>query len=96
MNAHVARERDGESDCPRDVQYHVSNTDAEKIADHMVDKLMARLSDEATVNAIMGVWTKQFDQHIGRTMRRGVWVLITAASIFVAVRFDTVMAFFKR
>ena len=74
----------------------MGETDAETIANHMVDKLVERLSDERTVNALMAVWTKQFDQHIGQTFRRGLWILITAVAIFMAVRFEEVTSWLTR
>ena len=74
----------------------MSDADAEAIANHMVDKLVTRLSDEATVDALMSVWTGQFDKHVGRSIRRGFWVLVTALTVFIAVRFDSIMAWFKR
>lgn len=78
------------------VERKMSDADAEAIANHMVDKLVERLSDERTVNALMAVWTRQFDQHIGRTFRRGLWVLVTAIAIFLAVRFDEVTSWLAR
>ena len=74
----------------------MGETDAETIANRMVDKLVERLSDERTVNALMAVWTKQFDQHIGQTFRRGLWILITAVAIFMAVRFEEVTSWLTR
>ena len=74
----------------------MSDVDAELIASHMVDKLIERLSDERTVNALMGVWTKQFDQHIGRTFRRGLWILVTATAIFLAIRFEEVTSWLTK
>ena len=74
----------------------VSDDDAELIASHMVDKLVTRLSDEATVDHLMAVWTRQFDQRIGRSFRRGFWVLLTALAIFVATRFESILAWFRR
>ena len=66
----------------------MSDVEAGLIADRMADRLIARLSDEDTVNMIIGVWTKQFDAHIGRTFRRGVWIFLTAVALFVAIRFE--------
>jgi hypothetical protein len=79
-------------DAPR----QISDSDAEVIACHIVDKLVTRLSDEATVNGLMSVWTKQFDQHVGRSIRRGAWVIMSAIVFLVAVRFEAVMAWFRR
>jgi len=74
----------------------MGDVDAELIVSHMVDKLVERLSDERTVSALMGVWTKQFDQHIGRTFRRGLWVLLTAVAIYVAIRFDEISSWLTK
>lgn len=74
----------------------VSDYEAELIANHMVNKLVERLSDERTVNALVSVWSKQFDQRIGHAFRRGVIVLLTAFTIFVAMRFEDVLHFFRR
>lgn len=74
----------------------MSDVDAELIASHMVDKLVERLSDERTVSALMGVWTKQFDQRIGRTFRRGLWVLLTAVAIYLTIRFDEISSWLTR
>lgn len=74
----------------------ISDVDAETIADHMADKLISRLSDKETVNALMGVWADQFDQRIGRSFRRGFWVLLTAIAFAIAVRFESILAWLKR
>ena len=74
----------------------ISDADAERIADHMTDKLVSRLSDKETVSSLMSVWSDQFDQHIGRSFRRGFWVLLTAVAFAIAVRFESILAWLKR
>lgn len=73
----------------------VTQEDAEIIAEHLVDKLVARLSDEQTVQAIANVWGKQLDQHIVRTVRRGVYTLFVAILIFVGLKLDAILAWLK-
>ena len=70
--------------------------EAELIAGCIVDKLMARLSDEKTVDVLVAVWTAQFDRSIGRTFRRGLWFLLTAAVVFFAIKFEMLSSLFKR
>lgn len=74
----------------------ISDADAETIADHMADKLVQRLSDKETVSALMGVWSDQFDQRIGRSFRRGFWVLLSGIAFAIAVRFEAILDWLKR
>lgn len=74
----------------------ISDADAETIADHMADKLVQRLSDKDTVSALMGVWSDQFDQRIGRSFRRGFWVLLSGVAFAIAVRFEVILDWLKR
>ena len=73
----------------------VTEKDAAIIAAHLVDRLIERLSDEQTVQAIASVWAKQLDQHIGRTVRRGVWLLLVSIAVVVAVKSDAILAWFR-
>lgn len=77
------------------VQATISDADADKIACHMVNKLVARLSDEKTVNQIAAAWTGQLDQHIGKTVRRGMYVLFTALIVLIGLRFDAIMGWIR-
>jgi hypothetical protein len=79
-----------------DGERRISDADAETIADRMSDKLIARLSDKATVNGLISVWSDQFDQRIGRSFRRGFWVLLTAIAFAIAVRFESILTWLKR
>lgn len=74
----------------------ISEADAETIADHMADKLISRLSDEATVSALMGVWSDQFDRRIGRSFRRGFWMLLSGVAFAIAMRFEAIIGWLKR
>lgn len=73
----------------------ITDTDAEIIATHMVNKLVDRLSDEQTVQLISNVWAKQLDQHIGRTVRRALWLVLVTVSVVVAVKIDAIMAWLR-
>lgn len=73
----------------------ITDADAEIIATHMADKLVARLSDEQTVRAISDVWAKQLDQHIGRTVRRGLWFALVAISVVIAIKIDAILAWLR-
>lgn len=73
----------------------VTDWDADMIATHMVDKLVARLSDEETVQSILAVWTGQLDQHIGKTIRRGVWVFLCAVGVIVTIKLDALIDWFR-
>jgi len=69
--------------------------DAEVLADHIVEKLVARMSDEGTVKQITDVWGRQLDQHIGRTVRRGLVLVLTAVVIIVGIKMDALLAWFR-
>ena len=77
------------------VQATISDTDADKIACHMVNKLVSRLSDEKTVNQILGVWSGQLDKHIGQTVRRGAYILFAALVILIGLRLDAILNWVK-
>lgn len=73
----------------------ITDKDAEIIATHMVDKLVERITDERTVQIISDVWAKQLDQHIGRTVRRALWLVFGAVSVTVAVKIDAILAWLR-
>lgn len=73
----------------------ITDQDAEIIAHHMADKLVQRLSDEETVRLISSAWAKQFDQHVGRTVRRALWLVLVGASVVVAVKIESILAWFR-
>lgn len=66
----------------------LTNQDAELIADHIVDKLLARAADEETVQKIVEVWGGVLDQHIGKSVRRFLWLVMTAVFVYLGVKFD--------
>tara|TARA_R110000868_G_scaffold390941_1_gene660801 strand:- start:1492 stop:1764 length:273 start_codon:yes stop_codon:yes gene_type:complete len=73
----------------------VTQEDAGIIAEHLVDRLVARLTDENTVQAIASVWGKQLDQHIGRTVRRGVYTVLVGLVIFLGIKMDAIVAWLR-
>lgn len=80
---------------PQSARDNAVNADAEIIADHIVEKLVARMSDESTVKQITTVWASQLDQHIGRTVRRGMVLLLTALVVIVGIKMDALLAWFR-
>ena len=75
--------------------HQITERDAEVIATYMVDKLVEKLSDERTVKAISEVWARQLDQHIGRTVRRVLWLAVVGVSVVVAVKIDAILLWFR-
>lgn len=53
------------------------------------------MSDERTVKQITDVWGRQLDQHIGRTVRRGLVILLTGIVIIVGIKMDALLAWFR-
>lgn len=82
-------------DARKTPSYVISDADAELIAQHMADKLVSRLTDEETVRKIATVWSAQVDQHIGKSVRRVLWLVICAVALFVAMRTDAIVAWLK-
>jgi hypothetical protein len=66
----------------------VSEDDAEKIAEHMANKLILRLTDPETVEGIMKVWTQAFDQSIGRAFRKGMYIILLGVVLAVAIKME--------
>lgn len=73
----------------------ITDSDAEIIATHMANKLVQRLSDEETVKMISGVWAKQLDQHIGRTVRRALWLVFVTLSVVIAIKIESILAWLR-
>lgn len=73
----------------------VTDRDAEAIADHMVNKLVARLGDEQTVAHLMSVWSSHLDQSIGKTVRRGAWLVMGAIGFVVMLKLEAVVHWIK-
>lgn len=73
----------------------VTDRDAEAIADHMVNKLVARLSDDATVAHLTSVWAGHLDRSIGKTVRRGAWVVLGAIGFVMMVKLEALVQWIK-
>jgi len=71
-------------DCPAEF----TDTDHDDLANKIVDKLVERMSDEKTVQQITTVWNKQFDQTLGRGLRRVAYLLLMILGTTLAVKFD--------
>lgn len=60
----------------------LTDGDAEAIANHMTDKLIARMSDPSTVEQISDAWGGHIDRALGKGLRRlGLYVVIAVLSI---------------
>lgn len=73
----------------------ITDADAEIIATHMADKLVARLTDKEVVNSIASVWSTQLDQHIGRTVRRGLYTICIGLIIVIGIKIDAIISWFR-
>jgi hypothetical protein len=67
-----------------------TDTDHDDLANKIVDKLVERMSDEETVETIIAVWSKQFDQTLGRGLRRILFALLLVIGGALAVKFDII------
>ena len=73
----------------------LTDEDAEKIAHHVVDRLVDRMSDDATVEKIVGVWGKSFDLILGRGMRKLIWLAALGLIALATFKIDAIIGAFK-
>lgn len=66
----------------------VISIDADEIAERIVQKLIEKAADEAAVEKIVEVWGKVLDQHLGRGLRRLLWLVITGLCVYIGIKFD--------
>jgi hypothetical protein len=69
--------------------------EVEMLADKFVERLFERLKDEKVVNEVTEVWGAHFDKHLGRTVRRGFYLVLIAVFAFVGIKLDAFVGFFK-
>lgn len=69
--------------------------EVELLADKFVDRLFERLKDERVVEEVTSVWGRHFDRHLGRTVRRGFYLVLVAVFAFIGIKFDAFTAFFR-
>lgn len=74
----------------------ITEQDAEAIARHAADMFVSRLCDEKTVDAILDVWTKQFDRSVGRSIRRVLWTVLTVVGTIIAIKMNAIIDYFRR
>lgn len=72
----------------------LTDQDAELMADHIVDKLIDRVTDPETVRAITAVWGTEADKLIGRGFRKLAWTFLVAALLVASVKFPNVWSAF--
>lgn len=73
----------------------LSEEDVTRLADRFVDRLLERVKDQKTVEEVTDVWGAHFDKHLGRTVRRGMYLVLIAVFMFVGIKLDAFVAFFK-
>lgn len=61
--------------------------DMDKLAERVVDRLIARLSDEKTADQVVAKWSAAIDKSIGRGVRRALWYLFLLLCLLSAVKF---------
>lgn len=69
--------------------------EVELLADKFVERLFERLKDERVVDEVTDVWGRHFDRHLGRSIRRGFYLVLIALFAFVGIKLDAFVAFFK-
>jgi hypothetical protein len=72
-----------------------TETDHDRLAEKIADRFVAKLTDEAVVAQITEAWSGQFDRHIGRAVRRVLYLLGTGLIIFLGLKLESVMGWFK-
>lgn len=73
----------------------LSEEDITRLADRFVDRLLDRVKDQQTVEEVTNVWGAHFDKHLGRTVRRGFYLVLIALFAFVGLKLDAFVAFFR-
>lgn len=73
----------------------LSPEEVELLADKFVERLFERLKDERVVEEVTSVWGKHFDRHLGRTVRRGFYLVLIAVFAFVGIKLDAFVTFFR-
>jgi hypothetical protein len=69
--------------------------EVELLADKFVERLFERLKDERVVEEVTLVWGRHFDRHLGRTVRRGFYLVLVAVFAFIGIKLDAFTAFFR-
>jgi hypothetical protein len=80
---------------PQQPNHRITVEDATLIADHMVDNLVKRLSDEKTVDLLLAVWSSKLDRHIGRAVRRGLFLILAALALVIGLKIEAVIAWIR-
>jgi hypothetical protein len=75
---------------PAPVIVNITEADAERIAEHMVDKFLGRLSDPDTVSTILEVWSGQADQRLGKMVRRAFFWIVGAILLYIGMRYNII------
>ena len=72
------------------------NTDErEELAKLIARNFVQELKDEKNVEEIVEIWGRHLDRHIGRSVRRVIWLFLTAVVVLIGLKFDAVIAWLK-
>jgi len=67
----------------------------DEIASKTADRLIAKFQDEATVEAVVSVWGRVLDQHLGKSVRKMLWAIFLIACGVIAVQFEWIGKIFR-
>jgi len=73
---------------------HLTEDEAECIAQHITNRLVERMSDEKTVDMITTVWAKYLDRIIGRGFRKVLWICVVFLVGIAFLKIETLLPFF--
>lgn len=72
------------------------NTDErEELARRISKHFILELKDEKNVEEIVEVWGRHLDRHIGRSVRRVLWLFVIAVTMVLSLKFDAIVAWFR-
>ena len=72
------------------------NTDErEELAKRIARNFVQELKDEKNVEEIVEIWGRHLDRHIGRSVRRVIWLFLTAVVVLIGLKFDAIIAWLR-
>lgn len=73
---------------------HLTDDEAECIAQHITNRLVEKMSDEATVDMITAVWAKYLDRIIGRGFRKVIWICVVFLIGVAFLKIEALLPYF--
>lgn len=59
----------------------------QEVATATVDELMKKIQDEETVEKVVSVWSGVLDKHLGKSLRKALWMLFLLLCGAVALNY---------